>query len=500
MRFGGHMKIAIAGFQHETNCYNPTLTELDDFVRADSWPELLSGEDVLRGTRNMNLPIAGFIEAAEEGDDTLFPILWCAAEPSGYVSEAAFETITSRLLEAIGTGQQFDAIYLDLHGAMVSETYADGEGALLRMLRAQVREEIPIVISLDLHANISPELFSLTNGLCIFRTYPHLDMAETGARAYRLLSYIFEQKPLYKSFLQVPYLIPLHAQTTMTGAAAEIYQTLKNQPVVSADIALGFSAADLPNTRASCVAYAKTQEQADQTCDTIKRAFDMCQSKFDFTLLNVEDAAAMTLAHAKPKPLVFADVQDNAGGGAYSNTVHLLKAMYQHQCDSVLMGLFCFPKLAAEAHTLGVGGRFEVTMDATELDRNGGCFVAEGQVIALSDGYFPYSGEVYGGGMATMGASAALRFETDKGWIDVVITSIKAQCLDLAQFTHLGLMPEQYKAICVKSTVHFRAAFEPIADRVYSVSAPGLLPCDLSQITYRNLAPEVRVLDGSNSV
>ena len=172
-------KFAVAGFQHETNTFSPIFAGLSDFMRVDGWPGLTEGPDVPSVFRPMNIPIGGFIAAAE-GEAKLVPILWASAEPSNLVSEEAFETIAAKILAGISDAMPVDGVYLDLHGAMVTEQFEDGEGELLRRVRDLAGESMPIAISLDLHANVTEEMVNTANIVTIFRTYPHLDMAETA--------------------------------------------------------------------------------------------------------------------------------------------------------------------------------------------------------------------------------------------------------------------------------------------------------------------------------
>ena len=171
-------RIAIAGFQHETNVFGATPADMHAFEIADSFPAFLRGQGVLTGTAGSTLPVAGFARAASAASDVeLCPVLWCSAEPSAEVTDAAYAAITEELLSGIAAAGQIDGIYLDLHGAMVTDSLEDGEGELLARLRDQVGPDMPVVASLDMHANITPEMVLHTDALTVFRTYPHLDMA-----------------------------------------------------------------------------------------------------------------------------------------------------------------------------------------------------------------------------------------------------------------------------------------------------------------------------------
>ncbi|UWQ47972.1 M81 family metallopeptidase [Leisingera aquaemixtae] len=487
-------RIAIAGFQHETNCFGTTKAGLAEFEMADSWPAMLHGEAVIAGTRGMNLPIAGFAKAAEDAGMELAPVLWCAAEPSAHVTDHAFDTICGMILDGLRAAGPLDGIFLDLHGAMVTESHPDGEGEILRRLRAWAGPERPIAVSLDLHANISAALVELADYIAIYRTYPHLDMAETGGRCVPVLQHLLAGGRLHKAFRQMDCLIPLHAQYTGATPGRELYAALPPlaQAGVLADIALGFTAADYPDTRPSCVAYARTAGAAAQAADHIAKLFARLEPHAHHPMLTPEQAAEIACQPRTGKPVVLADVQDNPGAGGTSDTTGLLAALAQAGAQGALMGLFHDPAAAAAAHEAGQGGLFRAALGGRSGAAGDQPFEAEFQVLALGDGRCRYSGEMYGGGVAALGPTAALRLTGTGADITLVVTSLRNQCLDLAHFTHIGLDPGAYSTICVKSTAHFRADFEPIASAVYPVAAPGVFPCDLGTFPYNNLHPDVR--------
>ncbi|NVO56598.1 M81 family metallopeptidase [Rhodobacteraceae bacterium B1Z28] len=478
-------RIAIAGFQHETNCYGATKAGLIEFEMADSWPGMLISAQVISETEGMNLPVAGFTEAAKATGFEVVPILWCSAEPSAQVSDHAFETICGMLLDGICKAGQIDGIYLDLHGAMVTEAFADGEGEILRRVREIVGPDVPVVASLDLHANVSAQMVEHADYLSIFRSYPHLDMAETGARCVPVLQRLLAGETLHKVFRTMPYLIPLHAQHTGSAPFNEIYQLpvrFERQKIL-AEIALGFTAADFPDTGPSCVAYAARAQQATVAVEEIVNLFVAREADIDCSMLSLEEAVLIS-RQSREKPVVLADVQDNAGAGGTSDTTGLLAVLIESGAKSVLMGLFHDPESAKEAHVAGEGALVKLAIGAKSNLAGHVPVNAEFEVLALGDGACRYTGEMYGGGVATLGKTAALRLVGHEAEVDLVLTSIRNQCLDRAHFTHIGLNPKNYSVICVKSTTHFRADFEPIAGEVFAVSSPGAFLCDLEKIPY----------------
>ncbi|MDP5215696.1 M81 family metallopeptidase [Ruegeria sp. 2205SS24-7] len=471
-------RIATAGFQHETNSFGTGRAGLAEFETADSWPALLTGSEVTSGTRGMNLPIAGFTAVAEAAGAELFPILWCAAEPSGLVTDEAFDTIARCIISGLRRAEPLDGIYLDLHGAMITDSHDDGEGALLTRIREEIGPSLPIAVSLDMHANISAKMVELSDEICIFKTYPHLDMAEAGARCWARLQPMLRGVRPAKSFRRGLERIPLHAQVTSAEPARSLYDALPDRADTHVEMALGFTAADTSDAASSVIAYAQTQAESDALADAALARLFAAKEVFDTRLTTAEEAVACAVATSTGKPVVLADVQDNPGAGASSDTTGLLRALIDGKVQTALLGLMHDPYLAKQAHAAGIGAVIEGALGGRSGIPEDRPFNGRFRVTALSEGYVPYTGAMYGGGIATLGATCALHVEDVAADVTVVVTSIRNQCLDLAQFKHLNLSPEQARVIVIKSTAHFRADFEPIASKVISVSSPGLFPCE----------------------
>ncbi len=485
------MKIAIAGFQHETNTFVENPTKLSDFEQADSWPELLRGQDVLDATTGMNLPIAGFAKAASSAGVELLPILWCAAEPGGKVTDHAYDTISKFITSTLSAMTHLDGVYLDLHGAMVTESWDDGEGELFARIRQIIGPNLPLVASLDMHANISQKMVDLSDAMTIFRSYPHLDMADTGARAFRMIRDICTSGPPDKAWRQGPYLIPLHSQYTETAPAKSLYAALNAYDGPKArlvELAMGFTAADVVDTGPSVLAYSASPSDADELAAQMYAKLQAAEAQFDTALMTPREAVASAVRAAGSGPVVIADVQDNPGAGASADTTGLLRELVLQNAPSAILGLLHDPQLAAKAHKLGRGAEFAAEIGGRSLGDTP--FATQVRVHHLSDGQCHYTGEMYGGGVATLGPSAALELIGSR--THIIVTSIRNQCLDLAQIRLFNLKPEDARIICVKSTTHFRADFEPIAQRVLTCAAPGQFPCNLKDVRYEKLRPGVR--------
>ena len=265
-------RIAIGGFQHETNTFAPTRASFAEFEKHDGWPGLTRGDGLFDAVAGINLPIAGFIKAAQARDHALVPLLWCSAEPSSYVTADAFERITAMLCEDLAANRPVDGVYLDLHGAMVAEQFEDGEGEILRRLRQVVGDDIPICVSLDLHANVTEAMVERATSLSIFRTYPHVDMAATGARSFAMLERALAGTRFAKAFHKAPFLVPLPGQCTDFEPNRTLYHRLgrlEKAGTAGVDLALGFPPADIEECGLAVVAYDPDPAVAEATADSL---------------------------------------------------------------------------------------------------------------------------------------------------------------------------------------------------------------------------------------
>ncbi len=493
-------RIAVAGYQHETNTFAPTLASFDEFEEADSWPELLSGDDAIDVLSGVNISITGFVDAATAaGGYEIIPVLWCSAEPSSYVTTDAFERISGMILDGIRDAGDLDGIYLDLHGAMVTQAHEDGEGELLRRIRELAGPDLPIAVSFDLHANVTPEIVNYASSVNIFRTYPHIDLADTGARAFTSLQHLLTEGQLCKAFRQVPFLVPLTSQHTGSEPCRSLYASLEQlagETFVSADIAMGFPPADIFHSGPSIVAYAGSQEEADSVADGLLQSFLDAEDIFEDKLISSEAAVAEAIAHTGTKPVVIADAQENPGAGASSDTTELLDALVRGNAHGAVLALLDDAETALKAHELGVGAEFSAFLGGKSGQDGQYPFEGRFRVETLGNGQFTFTGDMFGGIIANLGPMAVLRVLDTPADVRVVVGSTRCQCLDQAIFRHIGIEPAEQRIVAVKSSVHFRADFESMADKILVVAAPGAHPCRLDNIKYHNLRSGVRLGPG----
>ena len=491
------MKILIAGFQHETNTFAPSKARYEDFVRGGGFPPMVRGAELL-ALRDVNVPAGGFILAAEAAGHALVPVIWAGASPSAHVTRDAYERIAGEILAAARHAGTFDAIYLDLHGAMVCEHEDDGEGALLADLRAIVGAGVPIVASLDLHANVTERMLASADGLVAYRTYPHVDMAETGRLAAAFLEdLIAAGRAFHRAARRLPFLIPINGMCTLLEPARSAYAALtglERGEMVSLSFAPGFPAADFPECGPVLWGYGRSATAASAAVDALYEQFVAAEPDWAVPFLEPDDAVAeaIRLAATATRPVVIADTQDNPGAGGDSNTTGMLKALVRHDAQQAALGLLCDPAAAAAAHAAGIGSSIRLTLGGQSGTPGDSPFEGEFTVEHLSDGRCTLEGPMMTGTRVNLGPTAGVRI----GGVRIVVSTHKAQMLDRNLFRTGGIEPEAMKILVNKSSVHFRADFAPIASAILVAKAPGPMQADPADLPWQRLAPGMRIRPG----
>ncbi len=486
-------RIAIGGLHHETNTFAPLKATYEEFLQGGGWPGIQRGQAFFETFPGMNLPIAGGIEVLGGHGHTLLPLVWAAATPSAHVTEDAYERILGMMLEDLRAAGPLDGIFLDLHGAMVTEHLDDGEGELLRRVRGVVGRDIPLVTSLDLHANVTRQMIDFSDVMVAYRTYPHIDMAETGKRAAEVLHRLLlgERKPS-KALEVLPFLIPLPWQCTMTEPGGAVYRDLERierETGVLLSFTPGFPAADFEDCGGVVFGYAADPGRTREAVRLLTAAICRREGEFAGRIYGADDGVAEALRRPTGKPIVLADTQDNPGAGGSSDTVGLLEALVRAKVPDAALAVMWDPASAAAAHAAGQGAT--VTLDL------GGKSGAPGQhpfhgsfvVEAIGTGEFIGTGPMYGGAHMKLGPMALLRI----GGVRVVTATRKVQAADQAIFRHLGVEPTTTHILALKSSVHFRADFAPIAQDILVVKAPGAMLADPADLPFKRLRPGIRL-------
>jgi microcystin degradation protein MlrC len=489
-------RIAIAGLVQETNTFSPVPTTYEDFSNQGGfYPKMLVGEEILRfKQKKVNIAASGFLMTAEKLGFEIIPLVWAGAEPAAPASEDIFNRITGRIIEMLRDQGPVDGVYLDLHGAMVFGDCQDAETEILLRVRQVIGDEIPLVASLDLHGNITPQSIELSSAMVGYRTYPHVDGFEAGERCAHVMKYLLDGGSFFTAFRQIPFLMPATRQPTTIDPCKSLYVRLdeleKEPGMISLTLMLGFNPVDIPDTGPSIFAYARTQALANQTAEDLYDAVLACEADFNVNLLTADEAVkrAMILSEEKGKPVILADLQDNAGGGSSSDTVWVLEALVNHNAQDAAVGLINDPDSAAAAYAAGEGTEIELQIGGKRIPGQAP-FQGTFRVEKLYEGDFEGTGPMVKGRTLNLGKMAHLSI----GGVHVVVVSDRMQALDQSFFRILGIEPAKMKILALKSANHYRADFGQLACEIINVDAPGGIVEDPSRVSYKNLRDGVRL-------
>jgi microcystin degradation protein MlrC len=493
-------RIAIGGFLHESHSFAPLPTGWADFVKPGGFPPLQKAATLLDALRPTSCPAAGAIAVAEEQGIAIAPLAWGFANPAGPVTAEAFERIAALLVAALSDALEdgpLDGVYLDLHGAMVAEGFDDAEGEVLRRVRAVVGPDVPIAASLDPHANKTAAMVRHADVLVPFRTYPHVDMKPAGAQATRLLlRMIREGRRPAKAFRELEYWTPLPGQCTMVAPMADVMAErarLAEQPGVwELGFCFGFPYADFPGCGMAIASFADTPDKASAAADALARFIAAKETEFALGVLPASEGVARAMAAKGTGPVILADTQDNPGGGGHGDTTGLLAELIRQDAQGAVLAPMNDAEAAAACHAAGEGATLTLELGGKS---DGAPLQVTALVERLSDGRFTLTGPMGAGNPANLGPCALVRVAPG---VRVVIVSRKMQAHDQALFRHIGVEPADQRIVAVKSSVHFRADFQPIASEVIVVTAPGPVVADPAVLPFTNLRPGLRLRPGDN--
>jgi microcystin degradation protein MlrC len=491
-------RIAILGIHLESNAFAPVTTG-DDF-RAACY---LEGEDMLAEAAKpapaMPAEIPGFVEAMNaSGAWEPVPILITAVEPGGPADQVFIDETLARMRELLGQCGSIDAVYVSNHGAMVSTTDTDPDGALYALAREAVGPDRPVVATVDLHANISQRMVDCADIIISYRTNPHVDRRERGAEAAPVMRRLLAGERFEKTFIHTPIVAPTVTLLTARGAYADMIAEGQRHidddlPVVS--VVGGFGFADAPEAGISILTYGRGRKPKELAAKLAQFAWAE-RDRFKVTLTSLEQAIGRVLEAGRAKEraaVCLADVADNPGGGARGNTTDILEGLIAAKVENVLLGNFVDPGVVARCHAAGVGARIRVTLNEGRADQHAREIPVELEVLALSDGIVVGRRGVMAGRTVNLGRSAAVRI----GGLTMVMCSRRVQCADPAFFEHLGLDVGSFSSLVVKSRGHFRAGFDEWYpdERILEVDAAGLTTPVFDRFAWKALPRPVWPLD-----
>ena len=494
------MKIVIAQMKHETNTYSPVPTPLARFALGGEVPP--SGRAAYDAYKGTGSAIGAFIELAEAAGAQIEIPIAASAWPSGLVEDKAYEFICDRICSAVAAG--CDAVLLDLHGAMVTQTHEDGEGELLRRLRA-INKSVPIGVALDMHTNFYPAIAEHATVVAGYQTYPHIDMHGTGQRAGRatlaLLAGKAKPTMAWGNKPMLPHVMRQGSDDSPNRELQARCQAMEREGALCASVFVGFPNADIHNAGLSAVVVTDNDPAlARRWCDEL---LDMAWAQrrafvYEIEPLPASMARAKQLAEAadgKTGPIVLLDHSDNCASGGTMDTMTVLGAMLDAKLDNAAAFAVFDPQAVQAMARAGVGADLTLPLGGKlhmpSIGLKGEPRTLTGRVRLLSDGVYRNYGPMARGETNHMGPTAVFVV----GGIQIVVISNHVEPHDLAAFHAVGIAPERLKYLMLKSRVHWRAGLRPLARGIVECAGTGVCTSDYALLKFKHVRRPIYPLD-----
>lgn len=482
-------KLAIGGIMHESNTFSSAPTDFNAFSRT-------IGADIFSVWKDTHHEIGGFIESTEQHDCIGIPTLMATATPAGPVTDDVFDRLTDILIRQLKTIPDLDGLLLALHGAMVVESYPDGDGEVLRRLRETFGQSLPIVVTLDHHANVSQQMVDKSTALVIYKTNPHIDQRQRGIQAGDLMMRILNEDVLPTQALVKPQMIlNIRYQNTSAEPMFSILKSAKEleseSHILVANVAAGYPYADVQEIGPSFVVVTDNDQKLAQS--EAERLADMLWRVRDELSLNLPNAAAAVqrAIESKEHPVVLVEMGDNIGGGSPGDSTIVLAELIRQEASGFVVVL-CDPECVQSCIKSGVGNEVSLMVGGKTDNLHGEPVTIQGKVRLIQDGHFIETEPRHGGQKYhNQGLTAVVAMRDSL----VVLTSKRQTPFSLQQLLSLGINPKGMRMIVVKAAIAYRAAYEPIAGKIIEVDTPGLTAVNPLHFKYENVRRPLFPLD-----
>ena len=481
--------IAIGGIMHESNTFSDTRTDYGAFSQTFA-------RYLINAWSETHHEMAGFIQGASQYDYTAYPTLMASATPAGPVTDDAFDRLTDMLIQHLKSIPECNGLLLALHGALVAESYPDGDGEILRRLRVELGRDLPIVVTLDQHANISEQMVAESTALVIYKTTPHIDQRQRGRQAAELMMRILRDEVTpTQALAKPPMLLNILYHNTSVPPMEPILTAAKQletrTDVLAANVALGYPYADVYEAGPAFVVTTDNDPKlAHMEAD---RLSDMLWGVREELTLDLPDAAQAVAqaVDADKHPVILVEIGDNIGGGSPGDSTFVLAALQQQRASGFVV-ILCDPEGVPTCVQAGIGAEVALDVGGKADNLHGDPVSIQGKVRLIHDGRYEETEPRHGGQRHhNQGLTAVLTVEDSL----VVLTSRRQTPFSLHQLLSLGINPTEMRMIVVKAAVAFRAAYEPIAGQIIEVDTPGLTAVNPWHFEYHNIRRPLFPLD-----
>ena len=492
------MRLLLATMSHETNTFSPVPTKLSRFCRDGT--TLLKGQAAIDFYRNTGTCMGGYLDVAAAVGAAITVPVTAAAPPSGRVDAEAYELFCGLITDEVAKGG-YDGIMLDLHGAMAVENFEDGEGELLRRIRA-IDSKTPLCVAYDMHANVFADMVENADIVAGYHTYPHIDMKETAIRASRaLLDVIAGRTKPTTAWGNLPMLPHVMSQGThmfpnkdLQGMCAAWEASGR---AIAASLFVGFPHADVPMAGLSAVVVTNNNpEDARAMADELLAFAWNAREAFTFKIEPLEESVARAKKLGEEGPgVVLLDHFDNCASGGTMDTTDVLREIIRQELDDVIFFGIYDPDAVKQAASAGIGQEVELDIGAKlempSLQSGSRPLRVAGKVRTISAGYYRATGGLTPGLQVYMGNTVVL----DTGRVQIVLLSRHIEPTAQEMMRILGIDPATKRFIAIKSRVHWRADVGKLAREIVECAGVGVCTSDYGQLTFRNVRRPIYPLD-----
>ena len=492
-------RVAIAGMLHESNTFSSDPTDLEDFEGHG----LAVGDEVLRDTEAAH-EVGGFIEGCRKHGFELIPILVGNATPGGTVTDRALDHVTADMIARLKAAGPLDGLLLALHGAMVADSFPDGDAEVQRRLRRALGDELPIVVTHDAHANVAPEEIELSTALVIYKEVPHTDQRERGLHAADILAKILLEGAKPTQAIEKPpmvYNILWHNtnREPMLPLVQEARRLERENPkILGVSVPVGYQYADVPQMGPSVVVVTDNDPELARA-EAQRLAAMMYEHRKVMQLDLPEPAEAVRMAMASTQtPVVLVELGDNIGGGSAGDATFLLHELVEQQARGWVVAIWD-PEAVREAARRGVGGKFDAEVGGKLDELHGRPVRIRGAVKLLYDGKYVEPAVRHGGRRyQDQGLTAVIVVEgSDPEQPSLLLlNSERHPPFSLGQLTSAGIDAARQRILVVKAAVAFRAAYEPIAGSIIEVDTGGLTAVNPARFDYQRARADLAGMAG----
>lgn len=483
-------RVLVCEYHQESNTFNPIVSPLEKFTSGLDY----EGEKIFNARMSIRSNVHGAVDAITAAGGEAIPTVFLTAGSGGRMADSILHLACERMRCYIETVGDFDGVYVDLHGATCTETVDDASGEFLRFVRELIGDK-PMTASCDLHANITKQMLTMSDGLCGYQTYPHVDQYETGHRAATLLMKLLAGEKFSTATVSVPMLIPPSGYTTMEEPFKSIIA--RGKAMVEAGRLMDFTVfavqpwLDIPEIASTAMTVGKDADVAKACAEELAQMLFDARDASQPELYSVDAIIDIAEANTSGKPVIVCDSADSPNGGAVGDSPVVAMRLLERGSNLRAAMFIKDPEAVKQAFALGVGGEAEFAVGAGYTPGMPGPLKAVGKVRSLHDGYFTLEGPASRGALGYIGRAAVVSF----GNVDILICETPAKSGDPQLFRHFGIEPTLYDLVVVKANTSFRVPYSKISDLIYVSDTPGAGASNMHQFQWQNLPKGMYPLD-----